>query len=356
MSDAILRIGGQRYGGWKRLTVTRSIEQATNAFSLDVTERWPGQPDRWPIRKGDACELILDGTTAITGYVDRRRAEFDAQSSRLMVQGRDRAADIVDSAARRPGTDSKTGDLGSLSLPALARLLCAPHGVDVRVASGLNLGAAFANCSIDPGETVWECLERYARQRAVLVMSDGVGGLLLTRAGADRNPNALVVGENIESAALNDTNAERFATYVALGQSESTDDWNGAQALQPRGTANDPAVRANRVKIFSAEDLATGTTLADRAAWERDVRRGRGRDVVITVSGWSANGRLWQPNEQVPVRIPRWGIDTEMLIKTVINTQDNDGTRSEITVVPKDVYALIPMAPAAGGGSIEEAW
>lgn len=356
MSEAILKVGGRRFAGWKSIRCTRSIEQAANAFSLDVTERWPGQPDRWPIRKGDACELILDGRTAITGYVDRRRPNFREETSGLTVNGRDRAADIVDSSARRPGSDYKTGDLGSLSLPALARLLCQPHNVSVNVASGLDVGAAFGNCSIDPGESVWECIERYARQRAVLVMSDGRGGLLLTRAGVDRNPNALIEGENIEGAELDDDDSERFARYVALGQSESTESWNGAQALHASGAANDPAVRRNRFKLVTAETLATGVTLADRAAWERDVRRGRGRSIVITVSGWSTNGRLWQPNERVPVRIPRWDINAELLIKTVTNTKDESGTRSEITVVPKDVYSLIPMAPAEGDEPAAEAW
>jgi len=356
MSEAILKIGGGRFAGWKTLSCTRSIEQASNLFSLEVTERWPGQPDRWPINKGDECELILDGATAITGYVDRRRPSFSADASGLTVGGRDRAADIVDSSARRPGSDYKTGDLGSLSLPALARQLCEPHDVRVAVASGLDVGAAFANCSIDPGETVWECIERYARQRAVLVMSDGRGGLLLTRAGAGRSSGALIEGENIEGAELDDDDSERFARYVALGQSESTESWNGAQALHASGAANDPALRANRVKLLTAETLATGVTLADRAAWERDIRRARGRSIVITVSGWSINGRLWQPNERVPVKIPRWDINAELLIKQVTSIKDEEGSRSEITVVPQDVYSLIRMAPATKGKKAQEKW
>lgn len=64
---AELKIDGAFYGGWKRVRVTRSIEQMAGTFELEVTERWPGMRDASPIKPGQACQLLLDGEVVVTG-------------------------------------------------------------------------------------------------------------------------------------------------------------------------------------------------------------------------------------------------------------------------------------------------
>jgi len=347
MSDVVLRLDSGLFRGWKTLRVSRGIEQAAGAFRLDVTERYPGQPDKWPIRKGQVCSVELDGSTAITGFIDAVPRRFNAESSGITVVGRDRAADIIDSSAIIPGTEYGTGDFGPLDLQGLASQLCKPHGINVSVAPGVDVSKPFAKLSIDPGETVWECLERYARQRAVMIMSDAQGGLLITRAGTQRHPQPLVEGENILEAELDDDDSGRFGKYVALGQDEPASGWSGKAALQPKGSATDPAVRSNRIQILIAESLANGVTLADRATWERDVRRGRGKQLVVTVQGFSARGVLWAPNMRVQVRIPRHEIQDTFLIKTVAYSKGEEGTRTELTLVPPSIYDLLPEPEAA---------
>jgi prophage tail gpP-like protein len=344
MSDVVLRIDDGKFGGWKNVSLMRGIEQATGAFRIEVTERYPGQPDRWPIRKGMACTLELDGAPAITGYIDAVPRRFDHESSGITVSGRDRAADIVDSSAVIPGTQHGTGDFGPLSLPALCAQLCKPHGIQVRTAPGLDVSAPFAKLSIEPGETVWDCMERYARQRGVMIMSDALGGLLITRAGTELHPQPLVEGENILSAELDDDDSERSHQYVVLGQDEPTSNWNGKAALQPKGTAIDPAIRKNRIRLLIAESLGNGITLGDRATWERDVRRGRGKSLVVTVQGFSAQGRLWEPNMRVQARIPRLDIQDTFLIKSTNQSKSDDGTITEMTLVPPSVYDLLAQA------------
>lgn len=314
---------------------------------LDVTERYPGQPDRWPIRKGQACRLELDGFPAVTGYIDAVNRRFDHESSGITVIGRDRSADIIDSSARMPGSEHGTGDFGPLTLQGLATQLCKPHGISVRVAAGLDVSQPFAKLSIDPGETVWECLERYARQRAVMIMSDSLGGLLITRAGTRMHPQPLIEGDNILEAELEDDDSGRFAQYVALGQDEPAAGWSGEQALQPKGSASDKAIRSNRLQILIAESLANGVTLSDRAVWERDVRRGRGKQLMVSVQGFSARGVLWAPNWRVQVRIPRFDIKGTFLIKSAAYGKGEDGTRTELALVPPSVYDLLPEPEAA---------
>jgi prophage tail gpP-like protein len=42
-----------------------------------MSERWAGQKVRWPIVEEDACTLVVDGETLITGFVDQARARLE---------------------------------------------------------------------------------------------------------------------------------------------------------------------------------------------------------------------------------------------------------------------------------------
>jgi prophage tail gpP-like protein len=154
----------------------------------------------------------------------------------------------------------------------------------------------------------------------------------------------LVEGENILSAELDDDDSERSHQYVVLGQDEPTSNWNGKAALQPKGAAIDPTIRKNRIRLLIAESLGNGITLGDRATWERDVRRGRGKSLVVTVQGFSAQGRLWEPNMRVQARIPRLDIQDTFLIKSTNQSKSDDGTITEMTLVPPSVYDLLAQA------------
>ena len=76
MSDLRLVVNGKKYGGWKSVRVTRSIESIAGSFELDVSDRWAGQGEIWPIYEEDACRVEIDGTTVIDGYVDHRYADI----------------------------------------------------------------------------------------------------------------------------------------------------------------------------------------------------------------------------------------------------------------------------------------
>ena len=65
-----LLIGRRRHQGWSEATVTRSLETISGAFTVTLSEREPGATAPRPIRRGDACQLVLDGDLVITGWVD----------------------------------------------------------------------------------------------------------------------------------------------------------------------------------------------------------------------------------------------------------------------------------------------
>lgn len=334
---AELYVGTEIYGGWQRVSVTRSIEQVANSFDLEVTERWPGQSTSRPIRPGEKCTLKLDGETVITGYVDDAEPTYDRQSHGISVRGRDATGDLVDCSAVY-----KTGQWANAKLDRIAKDLCTPFGIEVKVE--VDVGDAFTSFKLEPGETAFECIERAARLKAVLLVSDGEGNLVITRAGKDRSESALLEGQNILSARGQFSWKDRFSTYIVKGHDRIALDADAvASHIAPTATATDEAITRYRPRIILADDHGNKTRFRDRAEWERNVRMGRGLRGSITVQGWrDGAGKLWLPNTLVTVTSPLLYLyEAEMLIVGCLYTLDDTGTRTALSIARPQAFDLI---------------
>lgn len=333
---AELTVDGLIYGGWRRVAVTRSIEQIANTYELGVTERWPGQSSSRPIRPGSPCRVALDGETVITGFTDDSDPAYDKQSHELEIKGRDATGDLVDCSAIY-----KTGQWFNATLDRIARDLCAPFGIKVINEAGAF--TPFSDFKIEEGETVFECIERGARLKAVLLIADSKGGLVITRAGKRKAQTALVEGENILAARGHFSWKDRHSTYTIKGQERGTDDFSGENAAGPSATVRDEVINRYRPLVVLAEAHGAHATFRDRAEWERNVRMGRGNRASITVQGWrDGSGALWQPNTLVQVHSPElWLDDAEMLIVGCAHTLDDNGTRTTLSIARREAFDLV---------------
>jgi len=331
---AELKVGGSYFGGWTALSVGRSIEQVAGTFSLDVTDRWAGQAAARPIMPGAACELFLDGERVIYGYTDDAEPEFDSLNHALHVAGRDRTGDLVDCSAIH-----KSGQWRGARLDTIARDLLAPFGIGLVVET--DVGEAFPSFNVQEGETVFECLERGARMRAVLLVSDTSGNLVITRAGAALIPVTLEEGVNILAGRGTFSWKDRYSRIVVKGQAHATDDFYSTQAAGPSSAVTDAAIDRYRPLVVLAEEHGSGNTLANRATWERNVRAGRGNRGAITVQGWRRpDGLLWQPNTLVSVKSPSLYLDAPMLIVGCTWRLDEQGTRTDLTIARREAFEL----------------
>jgi prophage tail gpP-like protein len=209
-----------------------------------------------------------------------------------------------------------------------------------------------AKVSVDPGDSAFEALERACRLAGVLAVSDGKGGILLTRAGAARASTALVEGQNIKGARFQYDSGGRFARYLVTGQRQGTDDDYGLAAAMVQGSARDATVRRGaRVLMVRAEAGVTPAQAASRAQWEATVRAGRATSGRITVPGWTqADGTLWPVNALVAVRSRSLGIDGQLLITEATYRIDEGGTTTELTVRPPGAYLPEPVVTGLGKG------
>ena len=348
MTDMVLLVNGQEYSGWTSARVTRGIEQICGAFELSVTERWADQTVRGKIRLGDACALLLDGQTVVTGYVDDIEASYDAASREVTIRGRDVTSDLVDcSVPTKPGKQTH-----EQTFPALAQLWCTPHGVTVQVARGLDLSKKFHIEAGQEGESVFERLERLARLRGVLLVSDGLGALEITRASTQRIPTRLVLGENIMRGRGSFTQRDLYYRYTVKAQQQEADNPvpatpTSAGTPSSAAIATDNSIRSNRELTILAEGPTGIDGCRDRANWECNVRAGRGTRLNYTVQGWTYDGKtLWPINRLVQV-VDEWlDIDKkfdEFLIVAVEYTLSADGTFTEITLCDPQAFNVLAL-------------
>lgn len=324
MAQLELKVGGAIYGGWTSLAVERGIEQLSGSFTLQLTERWPGVDAGRPVKPGQACVVTIGGEPVVTGFIDEVAPTIDASTRTLAVSGRDATADLVDCSAIHGA-----GQWKGASLARLARDLCTPFKIAVVIDPAVQALAdkAFPSWNIEEGETVFDCLERAARMRTVLLTTRGDGALFITRPGFDKAQTRLVEGENIISAEGRFTWAERFSEYRVKGQSRDSH--------TDKGTSRDKVVTRYRPLIVLAEDQAAGVTAQQRADWEMTLRAGRSNRATVTVQGWQqGNGLpLWQPNLRVGLSSSVLRADGELLVASVSYTLNDSGERTVLSLV-----------------------
>lgn len=354
-----LGIGDAEWDGWTELEITRSIERVAGAFALGLTERWPGQTERRQIRMGMACKLAVDGEVLITGWIDDVEINYDATSHQLVVRGRDSTGDLF---------DSKLGDrpfeFGGLKLDEIAQRICRPFGITVT--AQVDMGRPFPRFAIQPGESPFEAIERGCRQRAILPVADGRGGLLLTRAGMGGEAAApLQLGGddgNILSGGTTMSMADLHSEYIVLGSAAAPSALNQVfgpnpeaaegRPVAPSARIRDPSVTRHRPTVVMAETQGTSVTLRQRAEWQRAVAVGKSVKGTRTVQDWRGATKLWHPNTLTRVTDDLANLDNEeMLITATKMTLTEAGTLTELTLALPDAYRLIPEGDLGGMGS-----
>lgn len=331
-----VKVNQSIFGGWKTCNIPFGIEQIANSFEIGFKERWSGQDNPYPIPVGSSCQVLIDGETVITGYVDDNNPNFDANMHEIQLTGRDKTGDLVDCSAIY-----KSGQWLNATLDKIVRDICAPFSIPVIIDAPM--GEAFSTFSIQEGETAFEAIDRACRMRAVLPVSNGLGGLVLTRAKNSAPIAELIQGQNILSAQGEFSMRERYSTYIIKGQDRSSDDFDTPEThSQVMATVTDEFVKRYRPLIVLAEDKGPHATYAQRAEWERNVRRGRSARATITVRGWrNATGALWRANTVAHLYSSYLGADANLLIAGGRYLSNEQGRFTQLVLVGRGALDLV---------------
>lgn len=377
-----LEVGGMRYEGWKSVRIRHGIEQLAGTFSLDVTERWPDQTDAWAIEPGAACTVKIGGDVMITGYVDAVTVKTSPTEHTISIEGRDKTGDLVDCSA-------PAKEWVGLPFEQIALELLEPYGVSLNsqletgaggyVTKKPGKGKAAAKAAgsgggklprkaSNSGETVHKLLEKLAKIQGVLLVSDRVGGLMVTRAGLNgRATDVLALGQNLKTIDYERSFANLFSEITVKGQAHGADVpgqrvlSNGAsvkpvatvkRAAGPGATSGSASVTRYRPLLVMAEEQADAKRCQDRAEWEAGTREAKSKKINIKVQGWrQSDGTLWTINTLVRMQCQFVREDEDLLISTLEYSLDlAGGTVCSMTLYSPQAYDVLKEIPKPQGG------
>lgn len=360
-----IRVGGKRYGGWKSVLITSSIEQVARAFALEVTENFPGNTAFTALQTGELVQVYIGEDLVCTGYITSTPIRYDGKTITVQVQGKSRTVDLVDccppSAAYAPPAASanlwsevkgKSGKVQASpstaakpqtswkNLPAgsIIEELAKPYGITLTISAESN---EVKTHTVNPGETVFESIKRLITKDNLVLTDDEAGNLVLVEpGGAGQATDALELGGNILKASARFDASARFSHYVAIGQHAGTDEDFGRTAAEDKGVAVDPEVKRFRLKVLKDSGQASLKTAGDRARFEANFQAARFRAVTYTVQGWrQSDGSLWRPNTKVIVRDQTlFPGGLEMLVVQTKLQLSSAGMTAELGLMPPDGY------------------
>jgi len=351
-AKAYVTVNGRDYEGWLSSTIDRSIENLSSRFSIPVS-LVPGNPPN--IKRQDAVRVRINDTVVATGIVLAAEPFYRRDDCGVKIEGRSRSGDLVACSAVHQG-----GQWRNARLDVIARDLCKPFGIDVRVDT--DIGEVIRDFKIAHGEKVVDTLSRAARLRGVLVTTDAEGRVLLTRAGKTRSHGAIVRGQNVISMESVGTDAERFSDYICYGQSNIVHSKPGlqelevggamadpikafGQAVQQKAQAKDPGIQRYLPLVIHADGNNAPADMRRLVDHTMRVRRGQAYGLKYVLEGWTWQGKPWEVNTRVPIYDDIAGLDgTEWLICSVQSTVDlREGDVTEVVVRPIEAYDTVPL-------------
>ena len=267
---------------------------------------------------------------AITGVVTVRQVAYDANNHGIQLMGKG-----VTFWASRSSIIDESGNFDGQTFEQVAKKLIAPFGVGVQTVGTLN-SIPFERLQVEPGEKLWDCLERLARPKGVVMGSDHLGNVLLIGDHATQIDDTLVEGVNIKSLKFIVSIENVHSDYLVRGQTAASDDNAGAQASQQEGRVSGTAPRYSPLLTPAEQPVWTQAEMQDRAANESVWHEGDFLQAVVTVQGWKrSTGGLWRAGSNVHIRSPMAPLDQEMTIQTAIFSQDSgSGTTTTLELVP----------------------
>ncbi len=399
-----MEAGGVVFRDWTSARLQRSLSDISGGFDLEyddqvrmqaVLPRAEGRTGLVALRPPMAARILLDGELVLLGWLEEVEFEVSGDQVRARLSGRDRTGWLVDCSANPNGPAEYKG----LTALEIITRLCAPAPFGIAVRAEVDVGAPLPDFGIELGESVMSAIDKAAKQRALVVTSDGIGGLVLTRSGTRRAPAPLAIPGNVISAGAHLSMRDRFSDYYVKGQfrperggrtarldgtappqtERTPDDEDTAEhsrravaspgpvdgaaspiALPPiqvtaartqrasiisTGHAQDPAVTLYRPRVFTVRSQSGGASNQLLAEWRMRIARGQSTRNSYKVAGWrdGTDNRLWRPNELVSIQAGA-ADPYDMLIAGVHYSQDaREGSVTELEVVGTEAYDLEPL-------------
>lgn len=334
---------GGLWTAWRRVTVHASFKDATRTFKIEAAAEGGAAAAAWTFKAGTPLDVMLGGSLACRGYVDRYQPKLGEHSTaEMVISGRSKSQDLVDCSAVHDTNEFKDQD------PQQVGAALDKFGVGVSTDEQLQKRPI---TRISPGETVFRCIEKMCREQGVFVVGQADGSVKLTKGGKQRHAGGLIEGKNIKIIEADHNWSGRHSDITVRGQRPVG---HGNDNLQVEGVANDGDVdRYRPVIVFHDADIDNDRA-KKRAQTRRDREAGNSLKANVTVQGFfDDGGTLWEPGNLVFVDSDFADVHQDMAIESAEFSQDRkDGSLTVLTLV--DPRAL--GGSGGKGGSAGSAW
>lgn len=338
--DVRLIVGGQAWASWTSYDL--DADYLTPADGWRVTARNPGSAQLAAVRPGTVVQVLIDSTPILMGTLERVESERTVGVGHVIsLSGRDLAGALTDCS---PGT---SWTLRNMSLAAVARQALSELGVAATVVAAAEAQVPRKIIKAEPGESYWDCLERYAHKARLGLWMDPLGVLNIGRPNYLAAPVAEVVhavapgtagGTNVLSCQYVDDISGRRSPVTTVGQSAGGGLF--AAAATVTGVAIDATLGLVRPVLVDDGDVASVTEAVARGRWEVSRRQFEGRSLTVEVQGHLAKpGVPWSPGQMVAVRDEVHGIVGSWWLRSrQMSRSQQSGTRTTLQLHPPNLY------------------
>ncbi|SIQ23770.1 Mu-like prophage tail protein gpP [Rhizobium sp. RU35A] len=367
-----LEIDGQRVDQWTAATVTRDLKDFCGSFDFTFRDRRrSGQALPYAsfgpllkLKPGPAVVIRIGRLPILKGYIETVEPEIEDGRASVRIAGRDVTGDLIDCAAMLDAAEFR-----DVSFEEAAARIVRPYGIGVR--TEVDTGDPFPRYAIDLAETAFSAIEKGARARQLLVVSDGVGGIVVTRTGKTRAPAPIRQPGNVLAARGVFTHAARHSQTVVRGQAEGAASKRGAARLDTTaepidagsrssgdgsatererrgvtatGRATDDEISRYRPIVHLARSKADAKAAQTEADWRSRTARAAAEEFTVTVRGHTVDGAVWTVNQLADCAIAYVDIDRELLISRVAYSEDEQrGATTEITLCSPEAFDAEPV-------------
>lgn len=369
LNEISILVDGQIYKGWKSARIECSIEQISRAFALSITDNFPGNENFRRLAPGQKVQLFIGSDVVCTGYITSTPIRYDAKSVTVQVQGKSKTVDLVDccspwAAIASTGgggqksdswQDVKGAKQNTKSVPAAKTVnkswhnqsakqiisdLCAPYGINV-ICEVEELNSKLVNFTVNPGEKVFESINRLLTKENLIVTDNELGDLVIAEvASRGKCDDMLEIGSNVISGSAGFDYSKRYSKYVVLGQHKGTDLEFGSKVSQDQGIAEDSGIDRHRLLVLKDTGQSSNTIASNRAEFEKKIRDAKSLSCTHRVQGWrQSSGRLWKTNSKVEIDDQILKLQDVQLTTKLTYTLDNAGSFTDIESMPEDGYS-----------------
>lgn len=379
--EILIEIDGQMWTAFESISVTKSMQNLCGIFNFRMVK----EGEILPFSNGSKIRILIGNNingfeTILNGFIEKMTMRHNAASHYILVSGRDKTADFLDSTIAGNFTFKAPISLISLTQKVLKKIGINDINVKIDVnvnnftADDLKMGNDEIMSSYT-GERVFDFISRYARKKQVLLTTDNNGDLLFTRTSNKAIATKLFY-KNFPYKKTNILSGEgifdiskRYYKYNCYSQYNSTNSTLGAKGVEPAtdtktiGSAIDDEVRHSRVFNFigsspySDNSVLTATGISGsnseakddskkRAIWEANVRRAKSIYYIAEVVGYRAyeDNIIWKPNLLVEIEDDDAQINSQLLLNEVTYSKNlTSGSITSLNFVSKDTFDLLEI-------------